>query len=326
MSPEPGPAAPPAGSISTGSGVAALLDGLGLSPRRVTFVAKASTSEVWRAETAAGTVAVRVLAPRPGKPGDLDADIALRRRLAALGMAVAEPLHHHRERPDLAVAAHRPAWCVDRWIDGDPADTETADTVWHDLGRLLAALHALPVRGHGRLTASGEGLRGRRDRPGSGVADRFDDPWPFAGPALPGHPLAGAAPDLVPRLARLEGAIRAAADRPPVIAHVDLNGANVRHAGDRLRGVIDFADATAMAAAWDFASLRHFHGPAAVSRTLAGYTNDPAVARGLEHDARLLAPVIALHHLSRARTLGLPRRRTYAIGRLRRDLDEIGPG
>jgi aminoglycoside phosphotransferase (APT) family kinase protein len=239
-----------------------------------------------------------------------------------MGLPVAEPLHHDRERPDLAAAAHRPAWCVDRWIDGERTAPDTADAVWRGLGGLLATLHGLPVDGHGRLTAA-DGPRGRRDRVDAGIADRYDDPWPFAGPTLAGHPLAEAAPDLVARLARLEGAIRVAADRRVAITHGDLNGANIRHAVGRLAGVIDFADATVLAPAWDFASLRHFHGPEAVTRTLAGYGADPPTARELGRDALLLAPVIALHHLSRARTLGMPARRDYAVACLRRDLDAI---
>ena len=316
--------------------VAALLDALGLGPRRIEFAVKASTSEVWRAETADGRVAVRILAPRPGKPADFDADVALRRALSARGARVAAPLFDRHDRPDLTVAAHAPAWVVDRWVDGERADAATPDTVWHDLGALLAILHGLPVRGHGRLGVAGEQLEGRRTNPETGVADRFDQPWPFDGSRLAGHPLAGhplagqplaeAAPELVPRLQRLEDAIRRAADAVPAIVHGDLNGANIRHADGRLQGLLDLADAAALAPAWDFALLRHFHGAGTVDRTLAGYTADRDAAMALFRAARLLALVVALHHLSRARTLGLPARRAHAVGRLRHDLAEIETG
>jgi hypothetical protein len=80
-----------------------------------------------------------------------------------------------------------------------------------------------------------------------------------------------------------------------------------------------------LAPAWDFASLRHFHG-AAVDRALVGYTSKSTEAAGLSGDARLLALTIALHHLSRARTLDLPQRRATALDRLRRGLDAIDAG
>ncbi|MEQ9331046.1 hypothetical protein [Thalassobaculum sp.] len=306
--------------------VAALLDALDLGARRLDFVAKASTSEVWKAETAAGLLAVRILAPHPGKPADLDADVALRQILASGGARVAAPLLDSGRRPDLSVAAHRPAWAVDRWIDGGRADTATADPVWYDLGVLLADLHGLPARGHGRLRVAGDRLEGRLAEPDAGVADRFDQPWPFDGSRLAGHPLAEAAPDLVPRLQQLEDAIRRAADAVPAIIHGDLNGANIRHADGRLRGLLDLADAAVLVPTWDFALLRHFHGAGAVGRTLAGYTADREGATALAGAARLLAPVVALHHLSRARTLGLPARRAYAVDRLRHDLAEIEAG
>lgn len=309
-----------------GDAVAALLDALGLRLRHLDFVAKASTSEIWKAETDAGPLAVRVLAAHPGKPADFDADVALRRELAARGARVAAPLVDRGERPELSVAAHDPAWAVDRWIDGERADAATPDAVWRDLGALLALLHALPVAGHGRLRVAGGRLEGRLEDPDAAVASRFDQPWPFDGSVLSAHPLAEAAPGLTPRLRRLEAAIRSAAAASPGIVHGDLNGANVRHAGGRLTGLLDVVDAAVLAPAWDFALLRHFQGEAAVGRVLAGYTADRAAAATLAADARLLALVVALHHLSRARTLGMPARRAYAVERLQQGLDAVEAG
>lgn len=299
-----------------------ILEGLDLAPDSPTFVARASTCEVWRAGTSGGPVAVRLLAPRPGKPGDVDADIALRRRLLAMvpSLPLAHPIADHRGRPDLTTAAR---WAVDRWIDGEPADSNTGAAVWHDLGRLLAALHAIAIAGHGRLAAGDRHLSGRRGDPVAGIADRFEAPWPFDGRPLADHPAAGAAPELTARLAWLEAAIRDAAAAPPVIAHTDLNGANVRHTGGRLRGLIDFADATVLAPAWDFASLRYFQGADAVAAALEGYTADRRLATELAVASALLALVVALHHVSRARTLDLPARRETALARLRLDLDAI---
>ncbi|GHD41240.1 hypothetical protein GCM10017083_05420 [Thalassobaculum fulvum] len=289
MSPDPSasPGRPRPATTVDDDAIAALLAELGLPVRRLDFVAKASTSEVWRADTACGPIAVRIAAPRPGKPADFDAETALRRVLAAAGARVAAPMFDRRARPDLAVADHRPAWVVDRWIDGERADAATADAVWHELGVLLAMLHALPVRGHGRLRVEGDGVAGRLDDPGAAAADRFERPWPFDDLPLAGHPLAAAAPDLVPRLQRLEPAIRQAAAAPPAVVHGDLNGANVRHAGGALTGLIDFADATVLTPGWDFALLRHFQGGRIVDRVLAGYTRDPAVADRIARDARL---------------------------------------
>lgn len=229
-----------------------ILDGLDLAPGEPSFIARASTCEVWRAGTSGGPVAVRLLAPRPGKPSNVDADIALRRRLlaAAPSLPLARPIADNSGRPDLTIGT---PWAVDRWIDGDPADHDTDDAVWRDLGRLLAVLHAVPVAGHGRLAAGSRDLSGRCDDPLAGIADRFEAPWPFDGQPLAGHPVAMAAPELTAHLARLEPPIRAA-------------------------------------------------------------------------DAALLALVVALHHVSRARTLDLPTRRTTALARLRLDLEAIGAG
>lgn len=297
-----------------------ILDSLGIAPHRLTFVAKASTSEVWRADSADGPLAVRLLAPRPGKPDDFSGDVALRRLLAARGLPVARPVTWHAERPDLPAA---PRWAVDAWIAGEPVGALTTARTWYELGKLLTALHALPITGHGRLSVTAGGLSGRRESHAAGVCDRYDEAWPFHAGELDEHPIAAASPELASRLARLEQAIRKAASGGVAVTHADLNGANLREADGCLQGLIDFADATVMAPAWDFASLRHFHGDDAVHETLRGYTADSRVADAVTHDALLLSLVVALHHLSRAHTLGLPARRTYALDRLRQGLDAV---
>lgn len=295
-----------------------ILARLGLAPHHVAFVTKASTSEVWRADSAHGPLAVRLLAPRPGKPDDFIGDVALRRLLAARGLPVARPVSWHGERPDLPAV---PRWTVDAWIEGEPAGTLTTARTWHELGRLLDTLHAVPVRCHGRLAVTAGGLSGRRETHAAGVCDRYDEAWPFNDGTLDEHPLTAASPELAARLVRLEQAIRQAASGRVAVTHADLNGANIREAEGGLRGLIDFADASVMAPAWDFASLRHFHGAGAVRETLRGYTSDPGAAETLARASRLLSLVVALHHLSRARTLGLPARRTYALECLSQGLD-----
>lgn len=97
-----------------------------------TPVAGATQARVWRVDTAAGRLAVKV-----GTPGTIGREHDTLAELARHGLLVPEVRLPHADRNDVLVTT---------WIEGAPADPEQP-TVQRSAGRFLRALHEVPAEG-----------------------------------------------------------------------------------------------------------------------------------------------------------------------------------
>jgi aminoglycoside phosphotransferase (APT) family kinase protein len=239
-----------------------ILASLDIEATTVQFLTAGATSRVWRAQTRTDTVVIRVAAPATGKVARFDAEVGLRQRLYRIDGRVAEPLASGRWKPAMPGNGTDVAWCVDRFIAGETAPRcAIPDQVCHDLGELLSRLHALPVVRYGLLEDRRDRLIGQEPDLVAGLLTRLQDPWPFNLLPLQRHPIATAAPDLVGRLAPLEGTLRAViAGREHCLSHTDLHEKQILIAGGHLAGLLDFGDAAIGPRAWDIASFAYFHG------------------------------------------------------------------
>lgn len=205
------------------------------------------------------------------------------------------------------------AYSLEPFVEGDAGPPTPAG--WADLGRTLAALHALPCRGHGLLLDQGGPLTGRAPDPVSGLLTRLTHiaHRPGSGgldPAdLGGHALVLAAPELLaPLRAGWDDLLRTLAG-PHAPGHTDLHAGNLCWRGGRLAALFDFGDAAAGPAVWDVASVAYFHGWAAAKAVAdaARITDLPGAARfGL---------LLALHRAGRAGGRGQSPARAVAFAR-----------
>ena len=293
--------------------VSAILAIVSLPSGRLTRIAAGSTSVVWRLDSGGEAWVVRLGAPRVGKRTRFAVDAAVRARLAATGCPVAEPIATNQSVADPVAGVLPGGWAVDRVVPGTEARTGAIPcAAFRDLGALIAHLHALPVTGWGLLQDRADVFAGTADDAEAGLATRFERPWPFVTADLAAHPLATAAPALLPDLAPLRDRLVAAATAAPLaIQHTDLHAGQMFLADGRLTGLIDFGDPTAAPAAFDAGAVAYFHGWDAVGPFLDGYA-----AGGLRPPSRgdiaAMAILLAMHHVSRAQTLGLGERRERA--------------
>src|SRR5690242_17722980 len=90
----------------------AILSSCALSATAVHFLAQGATGPVWRADTAAGPLVIRVGAPRPGKEATFVADVGVRQRLHAQDLPVAEPLALGRWDAATSGSSTDIVWCI----------------------------------------------------------------------------------------------------------------------------------------------------------------------------------------------------------------------
>ncbi|WP_102128040.1 aminoglycoside phosphotransferase family protein [Deinococcus planocerae] len=231
---------------------------------------------------------------RTGQAARFEVDAAIRRALMQEGVPTPEPLSTGT-LPD-----GRP-FGVDTLARGD--DSGPSDEGWRDLGRALAALHALPHGGFGLLHDRSGAFVGVAPTPAEGLCSRLQDAWPFGRAELEDHPLVGTAPALAPLLAPRRDDLENVVHGPTALCHTDLHGGQVRWREGRLTALLDFGDASIGPPAWDVASLAFFHGW------------DSARTTGLPcgREAALFGLLLALHHARRSVTLGRPARMRAAV-------------
>lgn len=181
-------------------------------------------------------------------------------------------------------------YSLETLVEGD-GDGPSAEG-WADLGRALAALHALPHTGFGLLEDRADAFVGQTNTPGDGLRTRLQDAWPLGKTALSEHPLIRAAPELAPPLAGMRAGLEGAVRGETALCHTDLHREQFRWREGRLSALLDFGDAAIGPPAWDVASVAYFHGWEA-----AGATGLP-----VERDAALFGLLLAFHRASRARS------------------------
>ncbi|GGK98653.1 phosphotransferase [Deinococcus radiotolerans] len=202
-------------------------------------------------------------------------------------------------------------WVLEPHLRGD--DIPPAPAGWADLGRALAALHALPGAGWGRLMDRPGPLRGEAATPEDGVRSRLPDVWPLGPTALADQALIRAAPGLLGPVQGQRDAVRAAVRGPVGALHTDLHGGQLLWRGGRLLALLDFGDAARGPLAWDLASAAFFHGWAAAAHVTA------AAGEVRSEDVAAFGLLLAQHRAARVRhAQALERAVTFARDCLRR--------
>ena len=199
-------------------------------------------------------------------------------------------------------------WMVTGWGAGAPVTDTIPDKAATDLGRFLAALHALPVEGYGRLENRADALHGRESARHAGLLSRWwPELWPFDGRALLSHPVVRAAHVLVTTIATLrDGLMRYEEGRTQfAVSHTDLNGAHLFVEDGRLSAVIDFGDAAIVPPAFDIASFAFYFGWERTEALLDGYTTNKVFRDIRRAEAQQLAVVLALQKIEK-HTTALP--------------------
>lgn len=299
----------------------AVLAAIGANAASLEPLASGATCEVWKVDRDGQACVLRLFTKRPTRCG-LEADLSIRRRLAAAGAAVAETLASSLDFPE---PGGETPWVLDRFVPGshDPRG-ELAPAAAADLGRTLAVLHGLPGARYGVPAVAPSGtLVGSEASALAGLRTRFDDPLPLEPQELAAHPALQAAPELAARVRAAVRRIRREIDGGRAVpCHSDLHERQFICRGGRLAALIDFGDTTLADARWDFGSLFYFHGPRVLDDVLAGTGGDAAARRALAEGARLFSIGIALHHAARARHPARRHRLAVATAHLRRTLED----
>ena len=291
---------------------------------RLSFLGRGATSAAWRVDTQTGSIVIRLMPSGTNRPVTYRSECMILNALRAKGRPVPMPL---ARSIDLRSSVESPIvepWAVTQTVNGSALGKQPLpQRVAHQLGQLLAELHAIPATGHGRLLEQDKVFRGQHNEVDTAVPDRWrwGRCWPFDGSALETHPYLQMVPEALNRLAQLESEILDSASRGrTVINHADLHGEHIFVQGERLTGVVDFGAAFVGVPGWDFASIAHNHGWEAVEYVAAGYTTSDAKRSQLLQQSSLLAIVVSMYKLSKAIQEGAPK---VKIERIQKSVTEF---
>ena len=286
----------------------------GLDARDMQITGKGWTRLCWRVETDEEPLAVVVAIPEPSDGSDwgearLESEFAILSRLSPLDDRVPRPFATNRSNDVQGLAPTEVDWLVTTYAPGtllanaDPADVPAPEVLGHEVGTLLAKLHALPVSGFGMLDQQPEVLRERLhgtapDRL-SAMLSRWPVIWPFDGSALISHPITRSAPQFLEPLGALrEPLLRFAEVGESVITHDNLNAANITVEGGHLASVIDFGDAFVGPPSLDFSRLAVRHGWVAARSAVESYESNTIMREVRLAEAHQLAVAEALARIA----------------------------
>lgn len=250
------------------------------------------SSEVWKGEAGGECWAVRIPIPGSGRRPSYGSERLIGEMLAALRLPVA---FWTLVEVDGVVCSVAP------WLPGDPInpDHEWSETFAAAVAAVLTTLHVMPTKAWGPLEDDTTRLKGISSDHRIGIVDRwFHAPiWPFDQSTIADHPVAGLAPELVPRLNQLTSSIMDAADGNRALVHSDLHPQHLLQSRfGELSGVLDFGDAFIGSAAWDIALLTHYYGPD-IARLVALHLPN---GQQLAEASKYLAVVVSLYKLAKA--------------------------
>lgn len=293
---------------------------LGYAIESIDYLDTGSTSEVWRVQTEGDPLVVRLAKPHDGKSACFEGEAGLRAALCELDARVARPIATSGSHPQ--VDAGGIEWAVDAFVAGEILERgKLPRGVCHDLGEVLTTLHSIPAFGYGMLQNQRDRVCGMAGELVAGICTRLQDPWPFAPVDLREHPIAEAAPHLLPRIEPYRARLLELVDNQPCVPlHTDLHERQMPTVEGRLNGLLDFGDAMVGPVVCDIGSFMGFHGRAQTVWLLEGYTADEAARRELLEQAHLWGIVVSLHHASRAVTLDRPARMARVVGYLESNL------
>ena len=272
----------------------------------VEYLEAGSTSRVYRVSTDHTNYILRIGFPHSGKPVSYESDFYIRNTLHKAGLSVARPVATNRSFK-LSI---RTIWSLDEYKEGTTAIRgRVAPAVSEQLGELLGELHRMPVSGYGRLENSRTEIVGEQQSPRSGLASRFESPWPFCSQELDVHPAIRVQPALKKKLLPLKAELYAfVREGSPSLVHSDLHEGQLLVSDDSLSALLDFNDAMVGRSEWDLGSYLYFHGAECFDALLDGYPSSPSDNAHLKEAALLSSLLIALHHGNRGVVLNRPHR------------------
>ncbi|MEX0350522.1 MAG: aminoglycoside phosphotransferase family protein [Paracoccaceae bacterium] len=277
-----------------------MLEHLGETMRHTGFLAQGATSRVWEIWSDQRAFALRVT-DTPDRTLSGPIDRFLRKSVSDRGGRVACPFLSSDECGTLWQG--RP-WTLEPLLVGThPARGALPEPACRALGKTLAALHQVPVRGFGRPTRlDRDCILGSTSDPVAGVLQRFEDPLPDHCAGDLSHPAFAAAPEIEPATRALLDAVSTQiAEQPPALCHSDLHERQLICDSDQLVGLLDFGDATLLDPHWDLGSVRYFHGVQNFQKVFDGYRAQSSNHQCDADLAEAFSVAIALHHAARSR-------------------------
>jgi len=285
----------------------------GEDPDDLRIAGQGQTSVGWYVEARGGPYCVLVEIPADARheryrdePTIYSARHAVLEGLAAAEQPSARPIANAATYDGPDPTDGRWDWLVTTWSDGEALTDTIPDAAATDLGRFLAALHALPSEGYGRLEDRADALRGIESDHRAGILSRWwPDLWPYDGRPLLSHPVVHAAHVLVTTIATLrDGLLRFEESRTQfAVCHTDLNGSHLRLQDGRLSSVIDFGDAAIVPPAFDIASFAFNFGWPSTEALLDGYTTNGVFREIRLAEARQLSVALALQKIEKHTTV-----------------------
>lgn len=298
------------GTLADAPTIARILhSAIGQAPDELRIAGQGQTSVGWYVEARGGPYCVLVEIPADARheryrdePTKYQARHAIYEALTAAEAKSPRPIATARTIDGPDPADGRWDWMVTEWSAGDPLPDTIPDGAATDLGYFLAALHALPAEGYGRVEDRPDVVRGVESEHHSGLLSRWwPELWPFDGRPLLSHPIIRAAPALVATIATLrDGLMRYQQPRTQhALSHGDLNNSHLLVRDGRLSAVIDFGDAAIVPPAFDIASFALTFGWQSTEALLEGYATN-TVSRDIRRaEAQQLAVALALQQIEK---------------------------
>lgn len=274
---------------------------VGMHAPRITPLSRGATSAAYHMDEDKNSLIVRIMPTNANRPVTYQSEFTILRRLQASGAPVPKPILTSVEAKT-ALPIREP-WAVTSIVPGRAIQKmPLSASMASELGSFLQVLHALPVAYFGRLCEEPNRLYGQQTDPIAGLCARWcwAPLWPLDGRDLYTHPIAGYAPELLPKLFSIQERLFevASIDRV-VLAHTDLHGEHIFVSDDRITGIIDFGAAAICPPAWDFAVIAFYHGWQACRSVLVGYTNQSEGQRLLSQ-VQKVAIMLALYKVAKA--------------------------
>lgn len=296
-------------------------DVTGREPRGPRPLGSGVTTIAWRVETDDGPLVVLVQRPDAARatatagigdiPPRFGSQLAILEAVRRVDARVPEPIAWSGDPEYEGAARFAPAWAIVGEAAGAPGDVKDLATEGaHDLGELLASLHALPCEGFGLTEDRRDALVGGQRGIGAGLLERWPGLWPFDGTALLAHPVARLAPHLIEPASRFREAIlRFGLLTRGVVLHSDLNPMHLFLREGRLATVIDLSDAFIGPAAGDFAVFASHYGWERTGAVIEGYTASTVLRETRLAEAQLFGVAVALYRIRKRTVLAQPRER-----------------
>ncbi len=296
--------------------LAPVLAHLGETPVDVRFLSRGATCTIWRVRSNARCYALRLVGDGQRVP-DGDVDAFLRSSVQRGGGSVAVPILNSEASGHLHDGKR---WSLEPLIDGThPQRGALSRQTCKALGQTLAALHEVPARRFGPVSAiSGQVIAGKFADPHSGVAERFENPLPETWADDFTHPALAAMPErkdqIMARLLEVSARVNAGGH---VVCHTDLHERQLMCRQDTLVALIDFGGASILDRHWDLGSVRYFHGERNFTDVYDAYRSSSGRHQSCPDMSVSFSVAIGLHHASRSRLPGKSHRFERAIRYIR---------